>query len=268
MQHEGETMWGERAEYSFPHIKPDSVLIAATGNAWVPHAWHRLQDMIVHAEKAGITVALQEIPDWSVLPSDAIANMRMAGAQLAVDAGVEWYVMLENDVLLEEDTLERLIARDMPCTAPLCIGTDGKIVKINEYLKPNTGLRPVRSAVFSMLMFRTNVFNCIGPEAFGIGIGTHEGPFWQKMWHFGHRLYVDTDTIVNLARDPSYNGNWEYDEIVEKTKENFYHYRLTRRDRRPPSDYDPTWTSDTNINNDVYRPAGPRPLERRFYIGC
>ena len=104
----------ERIFYTLPHIRPSSVLVAPMGNLWDEGAWWRLQDMLLVTAQAGHSVSLQEMRDASLFPSEAIRMMRWSASMMARDSGVEWLLMIDNDCLVEKDTLIRLLAHDRP----------------------------------------------------------------------------------------------------------------------------------------------------------
>ena len=101
---------GPKGYFHHAHVRPQSIFVAAIDNMWVPHGHHRMQDMLKAMEDKGYTVAFEEIGDCCTMPADAIGQMRTQATYLAVDSGAEWLFMVENDVLLEIDTLEKLLA--------------------------------------------------------------------------------------------------------------------------------------------------------------
>ena len=90
---------GAKATYHYSRIKPESIFIAGMGNLWEKDAWWRLQDMMLYSARQGYSVSLQEIKSADLFSSDAIFSMRWSATMLARDSGVEWLLMVDNDVL-------------------------------------------------------------------------------------------------------------------------------------------------------------------------
>ena len=67
---------GAKRQYRFPHIRPQSVMVACIGNLWEKDAWWHLQDMLLATAVKGHSVSLQEVDDPSVFSHDAIPMMR------------------------------------------------------------------------------------------------------------------------------------------------------------------------------------------------
>ena len=256
---------GQRESHRLPHILPQSVLVAPIGNLWVEHGHHRLWDMVVHAEKAGLAVAVQEMEEMSVFAhgglSEAIGHMRSSAASMALDSGVEWVLMVDNDVLLEEDTLERLLAWDRPVVFPMLHVLEDKYPwgKLSTPdLEAHTGLRPVLWQAASCMLFNVRVFN-------GINVTMWYGADYQlaqQLNHIGHRIYVDTDTIVDVTRGPSRPQVLPWAEYWATMERNHRRMREEDRDRRPPPGYDPVFANGTVTDSGAYMPLGSF-LQRR-----
>lgn len=233
-----QAMGHERMAYRMPHLNYNSVLVAVISNDWLKDGWWRLQNMLRFTEEKGFTLALEEVDDPSIMPSDAIGMMRYCASMLALDAGFEWCFMVDTDVLLEEDTLVRLLEHDRPIVYPLIVDLEQRYPDApihNPKLKQGTGLKPVTWCTMSAMLFNTKVFNCLTPYAWW----GHDYHFAQCLAHYGHRIYVDTDTVVPVSRGPTRNPSKDWDQYW-KDQEAGWRRRATRdRDRRPPPDYDP-----------------------------
>lgn len=241
----------DQARYRLPHISPQSVLVTVISNAWCKDGWHRLQDMLSYTNKQGYTVAVEEVDDMSLMPYDAIGVIRSCAAMMALDAGVEWCLMVDTDTLLEPDTLVRLLQWDRPIVYPLLNDLENKYpgtTLSSPVLKPNTGLQPVVWSAMSVMLFNVKVFNCLNPYAWH-GSDYH---FAQHLGHFGHRIYVDTDAVVNVSRGPSRNLAKRWDELWTSLRSGFEYLRNTDRDRRPPPGFDPVFGEGTVSRDGVY----------------
>ena len=106
----GHTTLHGKAHYRASHLSHNSVLVVVLSNEYTEGAWWRLQNMLRYTEDQGHQVALEEMDDMSTMPADAIGIMRACATMLALDAGFEWCFMVDTDVLLEEDTLVKLLA--------------------------------------------------------------------------------------------------------------------------------------------------------------
>ena len=243
---------GERTVYRIPHINPNSVLITAISNHWHEGAWWRLQNMMRYTEEQGYTVALEEVDDMSTMPADAIGIMRACAAMLALDSGFEWCFMVDTDVHLEKDTLVRLMAHDRPIVFPMLnlLNDDapGAPVSSPRVLSSGLGLQPMRWAAMSCMLFNTKVFNCLDHYAWH----GHDYHFAQSLWHYGHRIYMDTDTVVNVTRGPARHPSRTWDELWARLKKGYEGRANEDRDRRPPADFDPAFGQGTVDKDGVY----------------
>ncbi len=243
---------GERTVYHLPHLDPNSVLITAISNDWHEGAWWRLQNMMRYTEEQGYTVALEEVDDMSTMPADAIGIMRACAAMLALDAGFEWCLMVDNDALVEEDTLVRLIQHDRPVVYPLVLPPEnefmGEGMLCHPYLLEGTGLQPVTWSTMSVMLFNTRVFNCLAPYAWH----GHDIHFAQNLAHFGHRIYVDTDTVVHTTRGPARHPAQPWDELWERLRTKYNSRQNDKRHREPPPDFDPAFGKGSVDSEGVY----------------
>ncbi len=231
---------GAKARYRLPHINYQSVLITVISNRWLEDGWYRLQDMIRHTERQGYVIGLEEVDDMSIMPTDAIGIMRACAAMLALDSGFEWCLMIDTDVLLEKDTLLRLLEWDCPVVYPLVRDPKPRYPGAplsGPILGSGNGLQPVTWSTMSCMLFNTKVFNCLPPYAWH----GHDYHFSQCLAHYGHRIHVDTNTIVNVGRSPSRHPIKEWDELWADLRNNFERGQNEDRDRRPPKDFDPVF---------------------------
>lgn len=234
---------GVVADYRLPHINSESVLIAAIGNLYEENCWWRLQNMMRHTVRNGYNVSLHEVDDGNFFSSDAIWMMRWSAAMMARDAGIQWVLMVDGDALLEEDTLLRLMAWDRPVVYPLLVDLEQKYPKemaplsSPANLEPDKGLVPVKWSAMSVMLFDTKVFNALDSAAFR----GNDFIFAQAVNYIGHRIYVDTNTVVSVVKGPARVAAQTYDE--QWATHRAFHNRLQNedRDRRPPPDFDPVF---------------------------
>ncbi len=241
MQGQGHRLLGARNDYRYPHAFPQSVLITPIGNLWEQDCWWHLQDMMLHTAKEGYSVSIQELHDSSLFSNEAIGLMRWSASMTARDGGVEWLLMVDNDALVEKDTLLRLLGHDRPVVFPLLNDLERKWPKeiaplsMPPDLEPGHGLVPVRWAAMSVMLFNVKIFNVLDSRAWW-GTDYH---FGQALNFLGHRVYVDTDTVVNVMRGPSRHSSKGYDEFWDHHRNMSRRLHSEERDRRPPPGFNP-----------------------------
>lgn len=262
---------GIQQQHRLPNINFNSVLITVIGNQWCEGGWYRLQDMMQYTHEQGYLMALEEVDDMSLLPTDAIGIMRACAALLALDSGFEWCFMVDTDVHLEKDTLARLLAHSRPVVFPILeIPTnDVKCPLSSPVLQfSGKGLVPVVWAAMSCMLFNTKVFNCLDHYAWH----GHDYHFSQSLNHYGHQILVDTDTVVSVTRPPTGTQSRPWDEMFERMKCAHDSRLNDERHREPPPDFDPFSTAhidrygaywngaerDVSVNG----PGNGRPEER------
>jgi hypothetical protein len=230
---------GPKWDYAQFHVKPESVLVVGMGNLWDANCWWRLQDMMYATATGGWSVSYHEVGNANVLAVEAIALMRWQASMLALDGGMEWVFMVDNDALLEKDTLLRLLAHDRPVVFPLLIDSSPKLPTViaplcDPHLTPRQGLKPVRWAAMSAMLFNARIFNVLEPTAW-------RGDDWvfsQALHHLGHRIYVDTDAVVNVTKGPAREGSTTMVNVMENRRKLWDRLRGEERDRRPPPNFD------------------------------
>ena len=249
----GHASLGAKAEYRLPHLVQNSVLVVAISNDWQEDCWWRLQNMLRYTEQHGITVAFEETSDMSTMPADAIGIMRACAAMMALDGGFEWCLLIDTDCKVEDDTLVRLMEHDRPVVFPMVLIDqdeygDGSGSISSPRLQSGHGLVPVTWSVMSCMLFNTKVFNCLSPYAWH----GHDFHFAQNLAHFGHRTYVDTDTMVHTTRGPARWPITPWDELWPKIGRAFEKRRTVDRHREPPPDFDPAFDEGTVDESGVY----------------
>lgn len=247
----GHTTLEAKTRYRLPHLNHNSVLVTVASNEWCEGGWWRLQNMLRYAQDRGYTVALEELDDMSQMPTDAIGIMRACGAMLALDSGFEWCLMVDTDVLLAEDTLVKLLSHDRPVVFPYLDILQDKYrwAPISApRLRPSMGLQPVTWAAMSVMLFNTKVFNCLDHYAWH----GHDLHFSQSLVHYGHRVYVDTDTVVQVTRGPSRHPSKQWGEFWTDSEEAYNRRQNQDRDRRPPPDWDPAFGQGVVDKDGVY----------------
>ena len=254
---------GREAAYHYPHIKPRSVLVTPIGTLWEKDAWWHLQDMLLYTAMAGHSVSIQEMRDSNLFSSDAISFMRWSASMMARDSGVEWLLMVDNDALVEKDTLVRLLSWDMPVVFPLLDDQEQKYpeqmapLHVPTKLEPGNGLVPVRWSAMSVMLFNPKIFNVLEPYAWR---GT-DYQFGQALNYIGHREYVDTNTVVKVVKSPSRHAQKTYDEFWASHRDMYERLKHEDRDRRPPLGFDPK-TDDGFLDKDGTYFAVPNNIAR------
>ena len=239
-----------RRDQAWGHVRPHSVLVAAMGSHWLPGCWQKVSDMVAFTNKAGVYCGLSELQDRCLNPYDALGTMRNEGLLMALNEGFEWLCYVDNDIWPNPDALVRLMNWELPIVAPYVIeaGTGKKIH--GPHREPDTGVQPIKWTVLSMLLFRTTVFNCTGPNFWRDAIGADEGYHFQLLWHYGHRPWLDTNTAVQDLSRPLYPlasktlPRAERDALWDKKLSQM----LQMPDRRP---IDP---NEPNVQEGVYWP--------------
>ena len=247
----GANTLGYGGVYRLPHLNFNSVLITVISNHWHEGGWHRLQDMMRYTEEQGYTVALEEVDDMSIMPPDAIGIMRACAAKLALDSGFEWCFMLDTDALVEKDTLVRLIRHDMPIVYPLVVALKDDFLggALNSSLLPEgVGLQPVAWSCMSAMLFNTKVFNCLDAYAWH----GHDYHFAQCLAHYGHRIWVDTDTVIHVTRGPARHPTQRWDTLWERLHKAYDSRQNDKRHREPPPGFDPAFSEGTVDEAGVY----------------
>ena len=248
----GPTTLGDRIAYHLPNINTNSVLITVISNDWHKGGWWRLQNMMRYTEEKGYSVALEEVDDMSTMPADAIGIMRACAAMLALDSGFEWCFMVDTDTLLEEDTLVRLIAHDRPIVYPLVVPPEGEFIGSGPLCCPSlpegVGLQPVVWSTMCAMLFNTKVFNCLDAYAWH----GHDFHFAQQLAHYGHRIYVDTDTPIHITRGPARHPSQPWDTLWERLRTAYDRRQNEKRLRGPPPGFDPAFDKGTVDQSGVY----------------
>ncbi len=231
---------GDRWHYAQYHVRPQSVLIVPIGTLWEKDCWWRLQDAMLATARAGYSISIHEVSSANVLSVEAIAMMRWQASMLARDGGVEWLFMVDNDAQLEKDTLLRLLSHDLPVVFPLVNDLEQKypveVAPVSDPpLTPGQGVKHVRWAVMSVMLFDVRVFNVLEPTAWR----GDDFMFSQALRHLGHRLYVDTNAVVNVVKGPTREGSMEFDAVLAGRRRLWHRLRRERRNRRPPPGFNP-----------------------------
>lgn len=256
---------GDKAYHRYPHVRPESLLVAAIGNLWVPNAWWRLQDMCLHTSQAGYSVSIEEIADPNLFSSDAIAFTRWQASMLARDGGVQWLLMVDNDVLVEKDTFLRLVKWDMPIVFPLLVDLEerypAELAPLSRPgpLEPGQGLVPVQWAAMSCMLFNPMVFNAMEPYAWR-GTDYH---FGQALNHVGHRIMVDTTTSVAITRGPTRLAQLEYDALWDAHRTLYGRLKHEERNRHAPPGFNPE-TDNGFVDKDGMYLAVPNSVAKQW----
>ncbi len=190
-------------------IRPNSVYVAGIGCHWSPGAWQKVVDMVQYTNEHGICCWLNEFPDSCIaMPYEGIGNMRDSACLAALDAGFEWILLTDNDVLPEPDLLAKLINWGMPVVVPTIIDHDRGALLSSPKYPYGTGLRKAKWTCLSCILIWTRVLNCFPNGTLFTTLIT-EDEFARRLIHYGHRIFIDTNMELKTARNPAYFGGLE-----------------------------------------------------------
>ena len=242
-QASGAVLLGQRYAYRFPHLAPQALLIVPISNMWQKDCWWRLQNAMRHTAQSGYSVSLHGVEDKNFAPADAIAMMRWKAAMMARDAGADKVLMIDTDVLLEEDTISKLMAWDRPVVFPMLNELSSEYPATIRPLShptgfaPNQGLVRVQWAAMSCMLFNPKIFNHLEPYAWR-GDDYH---FNQCLANMAHHIELDTNTVVNVTKGPRRDGSKTYDEKMESNRATHDEHQNQERDLGPPPGFDPAF---------------------------
>jgi len=157
--------------------------------------------------------------------------------------------LIENDALPEEDLLLKLLNWDMPVVVPYIVDEVLKKPICAPGYKPGVGLQPLQWSVFTCVLIKTNVLNCFATSQPFMSVAIESG-FFNKLRHYGHRGYQDTNTELKIARRPSYPVDYGGLETEWKAWVEIDKKRRLVPDRKP---IDP---KDKRQLNGIYMPEG------------
>ncbi len=230
------------------HLRPGSTLVAPIGVMWEPGAWQKTVEMVIKTNESGVCCWLHEMTDINAgIPAAHLNMMRDSACMYAIDAGFEWILLLENDAMPEPDLLLKLLHWDMPVVVPYIMDNVLKKPICAPFYKKGVGLQPVQWAVFTCMLMNTKVLNCFPFTQPFNTVGIESG-FFNKLRHYGHKGYQDTNTELKITRRPTYpvdygglEAEWKGWVAIDKKRRQI-------PDRRP---IDP---NDENQINGIYMP--------------
>ena len=200
-------LWERRVDAKLPeHLSPFSVLVAAMGNYWYPGCKAAAEKMCRFAWDQGYQVLLWEEPDCCYNPYDGLGTMRNKAYMKAILEGYEYLCYLDNDVMVTEDSLTRLMHRMVPVVSPIVRYADGQNHGLSlPDMEGGKGLAMISSVVLSMLVCQTKVFLPWALAPFwDNAIGSDEGLHFRRLAMAGHRPFVDTDVVVTAMKAPTF----------------------------------------------------------------
>ena len=212
-----------QGSHRFPHAAPFSVLVGTVGNSWKGDSWGRVMNMCDFAHAQGISITFQEFQDRNFEPYDALGTMRNEIFARAIGGGYEFCLMIDNDVRPQEDTLYRLINRDLPLVSPFIeepVTSENKQtarrVLHGPFRESYMGMYNVSWNVLTMMLWKTNFINALGDQFWGDSIGGDEGYHFQRMYaKTGVYPVVDSDVVLEAGGSPLYpltvkkSGDWD-----------------------------------------------------------
>jgi hypothetical protein len=199
-----------QAVYGRPHSRPGSVSIVATGTMWRPGCWAAVADMFTYTQNLGIASWLSEIRDArTTIPYTQLGAMIDHACMQALNRGFEYVVLVQTDILPQPDLIMKLLSFELPIVVPLIIDpVSGKGVG-GPNNERDTGLKPMRWVPFPLMLIKTSVFNCCNDF---FGSQSTEDMTWERFWHYGHRPWQDTHSVLEMATHATRFGNLSYDE--------------------------------------------------------
>ena len=228
-----------------PGIRPNSVFIGAVGTLWSEGTWQKVVDMLHYTNEKGVCCWLEEFPDRRVTPPyGAINTQRDLACLSAHDRGFDWVLLIDTDILPQKTLLLDLISWGMPVIVPRMIDRKNNFELFAPSTKMNMGVKPVWWSVFSCILISTKVLNCFPGCTPFVGM-LLEDEFSAKLWHYGHRVYQDTNTNLELCKSPNYGGG------VPSMKEQAERMEAVDELRKQPPNRHSLNPSDTR---DIYLP--------------
>jgi hypothetical protein len=200
-------LWEQRADAKLPeHLSPFSVLVAAMGTYWMPGCKQAAEAACRFAWERGYQVLLWEEPDCCYDPYDGLGTMRNKAYMKAILEGYEYICYLDNDVMMGEQALVRLMHRMVPIVSPIVRYADGQNHGLTlPDMEGGKGLALVGSVVLSMLVCQTKVFLPWALTPFwDNAIGSDESYHFARLAMAGHRPFVDTDIVVTAQTPPTF----------------------------------------------------------------
>lgn len=188
------------------HVRLNSTYVASIGTNWEADAWKRVVDMVEFTNRNGICCWMEEIPDHCInIPYQNINAMKNRACLNACNQGFEWILLVDNDVLPEPDMLLNLLRWGTPVVVPFIYDPNLKVTICGPKYEQNTGLKPLKWAVQSCMLIWTKVLNCFPNRQIWHDYML-EDEFSELLYHYGHIIYQDTNTRLELATYPTYHG--------------------------------------------------------------
>lgn len=182
------------------------------------------------------------------IPYAALNTMKDTACMWAHDQGFEYIMLIDNDILPEPDLVLRLINWDMPIVVPYVrdkkdpeqakkflersntaaeaaykkTGDKESYEKAMAYAKDifengapianpsweaNTGLKPMVWAALSCILISCKVLNCF-PQCAPFGNVNIESGFYNKLMHYGHKIWQDTNCELKVAKRPTFPADY------------------------------------------------------------
>jgi len=218
--------------------------------------------MFAYTQSQDINCWFNEIRDArTTIPYTSLGAMIDHACMQAHDRGFEYVFVVQTDILPRKDLLLHLLKYELPIMVPIIIDPDSHRAVGGPPHEPNSGLKPMRWVPFPAMLIKTTVFNCCDDF---FGAQPTEDMTWERFWHYGHRPWMDTDQVLEMASHATRYGNLTYDEQHEWLRSVDERRRQTP-DRSGPLDgsgkeymypvvdgevYMP-WRSPTNANGTV-----------------
>lgn len=163
-------------------------------------------DMRDYAQKCKIDAQLIIERDRCFNWGDALGSMRNMGYRHALLAGFEYLMYVDNDIILPEHTLVKLLSHQLPMVAPKVVFATGETYGLEvPKLADDGGLVMAGSVVLSCLLAKTVVFLPWALADFwGNALGDDEEYHFTKFYMAGHMPFVDTDIKAVCLKPPHF----------------------------------------------------------------
>ncbi len=168
----------------------------------------------------GHDIEYNPVNDLTIWNRWGVNAMRNMAFMRAVEADADRLLILDNDVLLNNESVLELMQTDLPVVTPSfnCMfvtdedRANGKAdpTLSEPYPEPHQGIIQVKWAVASCMMFNREALDTLKPTPFMVGKIASIEEYDCMSWRIqGIETVVDTDIIVGLLRPPTERGDAE-----------------------------------------------------------
>lgn len=144
---------------------------------------------------------------WHMLGLGAMINNAL---MMGLEAEADFVATIENDVLIQDDTLWRLASASRPAIIPFFDQSpirepDAPRLRVNWPLPDQgQGLVKIEWAASTFVMWSREALQMVGPRPYTNACILHEDEYNWRAWRLqGVRLWQDTGAVVKLLRPPT-----------------------------------------------------------------